>query len=157
MERAIKVGIGSDHRGYQLKEKLKLFLVREGYEIADFGVFSEERADYPLIAFELCNHIKTIPNPQKPTIEWGILICGSGLGMSIAANKVKGIRAALCLDPEMARRAREHNNANVLVLAADFTHYKSAQKIVRVFFNTKFLKGRHRTRLSQIRKYEFTH
>ncbi|MEO0072015.1 MAG: ribose 5-phosphate isomerase B [candidate division WOR-3 bacterium] len=154
MPKYLRVGIASDHRGYKLKEKLKLFLVRNSYKVFDYGVFSPDRADYPEIAFNLCHHIRNIPHPQKPTIDIGILICGSGLGMSISANKVPGIRAALCLTPKFAKRAREHNNANVLVLAADFTNYQTAQKIVKVFFATPFTGGRHAKRIQQIKEYE---
>jgi ribose 5-phosphate isomerase B len=154
MSKVRKVGIGSDHRGYELKEKLKLYLVTQRYKVCDFGVFSENRADYPLVAFELSRHVKGISNPKAPVIDYGILICGSGLGMAIAANKVKGIRAALCLNKDFARRARQHNNANVLVLAADFTSFDKAKEIVKVFAREKFLGGRHLTRVKQIKKYE---
>ena len=148
------IGIGSDHRGYILKEKLKTFLTKQGYKVTDFGVFSEERADYPLVAFELAKHIKGVAKIKSPKLNFGILICGSGLGMSIAANKVKGIRAALCLTPEFAQRSRQHNNANVLVLAADFTSAKKAEKIVKAFLTEPFAQGRHKTRIHQISKYE---
>ncbi|MBS4016171.1 MAG: ribose 5-phosphate isomerase B [Candidatus Latescibacteria bacterium] len=150
----MKIGIGSDHRGYRLKDKLRLFLVMQGYKVNDFGVFSEDRADYPLVAFKLSQSIKTTQKPKAPKIDMGILICGSGIGMSIAANKVKGIRAALCLTPEFARRARNHNNANVLVLAADFTSLPKAKAIVQTFLTEKFLKERHAVRIRQIKKLE---
>ncbi|MCS7257765.1 MAG: ribose 5-phosphate isomerase B [candidate division WOR-3 bacterium] len=157
MPKITKVGIGADHRGYKLKERLKLFLVRNNYKVFDYGTFSTERTDYPEIAFNLCRHIKNIPQPQRPTVDIGILICGSGLGMSIAANKVKGIRAALCLTPKFAKRAREHNNANVLVLASDFTDFKTAQKTIKTFLTTSFLGGRHTKRIRQISDYEKLH
>jgi ribose 5-phosphate isomerase B len=153
-QRLRRIGIGADHRGYKLKEKLKFFLVMQGYKVNDYGVFSEDRADYPKIAIELAHHLKTTPKPKSPKIDWGILICSTGVGMSIAANKVKGIRAALCLSPEFAQRARQHNNANVLVLAGDFTSPKKAQEIVKVFLSESFLKGRYRKRTNQIAKYE---
>ncbi|MEO0074839.1 MAG: ribose 5-phosphate isomerase B [candidate division WOR-3 bacterium] len=148
------LGIGSDHRGFKLKEKLKFFLVSGGYRVNDFGVYCEERADYPLVAFQLCQHIKEGKRVISPKIDYGILICGSGLGMSIAANKVQGIRAALCLNKELAVRARAHNNANVLVLAADFTSYNKAKEIVKVFLQEKFLGKRHLKRLKQIKDFE---
>jgi ribose 5-phosphate isomerase B len=154
MSKVKSIGIGADHRGYKLKEKIKLFLVLQGYKVNDFGVFSEDRVDYPKIAFELAHHIKTTPKPKSPKIDWGILICSTGIGMSIAANKVKGIRAALCLNLEFARRARQHNNANILVLAGDFTSQKKAQEIVKVFLSESFLKGRYKKRTDQMAKYE---
>lgn len=154
MSKVLNIGIGSDHRGYKLKDKLRLFLVVQGYKVNDFGVYSEDRADYPLVAFKLCRSVKSTVKPKSPKIDLGILICGSGLGMSIAANKVKGIRAALCLTPEFARRSRQHNNANVLVLAADFTPLAMAKDIVKVFIQEKFLGERHQKRIKQIRAYE---
>lgn len=150
----LKVGIGSDHRGYRLKEKLKEFLIKQKHRVTDFGVFSEERADYPLVAFKLARHVKGTLKVQSPKLDFGILICGSGLGMSISANKVRGIRAALCLNRALARRARQHNNANVLVLAADFTSFAKAKAIVKLFLFESFLGERHKTRLNQIRTYE---
>lgn len=154
MAKVLRVGIGSDHRGYKLKEKLKLFLVVQGYKVNDFGVFSDDRADYPLVAFKLAHSVKGVIKPKAPQSDYGILICGSGIGMSIAANKVKGIRAALCLNPEFARRSRRHNNANILVLAADFTTYAKSQEITKVFLSEKFLGERHLLRVKQIRDYE---
>lgn len=148
------IGIGADHRGYKLKEKLKLFLVLQGYKVQDFGVFSEDRADYPTIAFELTSHLTSVPISKPPKVDWGILICSTGIGMSIAANKRKGVRAALCLTPKFAQQARKHNNANVLVLAGDYTPYKKAQVIVKVFLSEKFLKGRYQKRTDQIRRFE---
>jgi len=149
-----KIGIGSDHRGFKLKEKLKDFLTEQDYKIIDFGVHSEDRADYPLVAFELTQHIKDVPKVKLPKLDIGILICGSGLGMAIAANKTKGIRATLCLNPEFARRARQHNNANILVLAADFTSFPKAKEIVKVFLSETFLGKRHQVRVKQIKDYE---
>ena len=148
------IGIGADHRGFKLKEKIKTFLETRGYKVIDFGVFSEERADYPKVAFELAQHIKAVPKVKTPKIDFGILVCGSGIGMSISANKVKGIRAALCLNPEFAKRSRQHNNANILVLAADFTTFSKAKDITEVFLSEKFLGERHRARINQISNYE---
>jgi ribose 5-phosphate isomerase B len=154
MSKVINIGIGSDHRGYKLKEKLKLFLVVHGYKVNDFGVFSQERADYPLVAFKLAQAVKGVEKAKAPKNDFGILICGSGIGMSIAANKVKGIRAALCLNPEFARRSRQHNNANILVLAADFTTYAKSQEITQAFLAEKFLGERHLLRVKQIKDFE---
>ncbi|MEO0092628.1 MAG: ribose 5-phosphate isomerase B [candidate division WOR-3 bacterium] len=148
------IGIGADHRGFRLKEKLKEYLSKQGYRVIDFGVFSEDRADYPLIAFALTKHIKEVQKPKSPQLDCGILICGSGLGMSIAANKVRGIRAALCLNSDFAQRARQHNDANILVLAADFINISEAKKTVKVFLTEQFLGERHKTRIEQITNYE---
>ncbi|MEO0130422.1 MAG: ribose 5-phosphate isomerase B [candidate division WOR-3 bacterium] len=144
----MKIGIGADHRGFRLKEELKKFLEKNNYQIKDFGTYSEEPCDYPDFAFPLCEDL------IKKKINHGILICGSGLGMSISANKVKGIRATLCLNKEMAKMARNHNNANVLVLAANFTSLETAKKIVLTFLNENFEGGRHLRRINKIRKYE---
>ncbi len=148
------IGVGSDHRGFKLKENIKKFLKDRGYKVTNFGVFSEERADYPKVAFELAHHIKAVPKPKTPKLDFGILVCGSGIGMSISANKVKGIRAALCLNPEFAKRSRQHNDANILVLAADFTTFTKAKNISEVFLSEKFLGERHATRIQQISDYE---
>lgn len=154
MSKVKSIGIGADHRGFKLKEKIKTFLEEQGYKVTDFGVYSEERADYPKVAFELAHHIKAVPKAKTPKLDFGILICSSGLGMSIAANKVKGIRAALCLNPEFAKRSRLHNDANILVLAADFTTFTKAKNITEVFLSEKFLGERHHTRIRQISDYE---
>lgn len=144
----MKIGIGADHRGFLLKEELKKFLEKNNYQIKDFGTHSEEPCDYPDIAFLLCEDL------IKKRINRGILLCGSGLGMSISANKVKGIRATLCLNKEMAKMARNHNNANVLVLAANFTSLETAKEIVLTFLKENFEGGRHLRRIKKIKKYE---
>jgi len=144
----MKIGIGADHRGFFLKEELKKFLEKNNFEVKDFGTFSNEVFDYPDVAFPLGEAVK------KRKIAKGILICGSGLGMSIAANKIKGIRAALCLNKEMAKMARNHNDANILVLAANFTTLRKAKEIVKTFLKEKFEGGRHLRRINKIKKYE---
>jgi ribose 5-phosphate isomerase B len=144
----MKIGIGADHRGFFLKEELKKFLKKNNFEVKDFGTFSDEAFDYPDVAFPLGEAVK------KRKIAKGILICGSGLGMSIAANKIKGIRAALCLNKEMAKMARNHNDANILVLAANFTTLRKAKEIVKTFLKEKFEGGRHLRRINKIKKYE---
>jgi ribose 5-phosphate isomerase B len=144
----MKIGIGADHRGFFLKEELKKFLEKNNFEVKDFGTFSNEAFDYPDVAFPLGEAVK------KRKIAKGILICGSGLGMSIAANKIKGIRAALCLNKEMAKMARNHNDANILVLAANFTTLRKAKEIVKTFLKEKFEGGRHLRRINKIKKYE---
>ena len=144
----MRIGIGADHRGFRLKNFLKTLLQQDGYEIKDFGVFNENPADYPDTAFALTR------DWQRKKIDRGILICGSGLGMSIAANKVKGIRATLCLNEAMAKMARNHNDSNILVLAANFTAKAKAKKILKVWLTENFEGGRHHDRVEKIRKYE---
>ncbi|MEO0067947.1 MAG: ribose 5-phosphate isomerase B [candidate division WOR-3 bacterium] len=144
----MKVALGSDHRGFALKEKLKPYLERLGYKTIDKGTFSKERSDYPDFAFLVAEAV------QKGTADLGILICATGIGMSIAANKVKDIRAGLCLNTRMARLCREHNNANVLCLGADLLTVAQAKRIVRVFLEAKFAGGRHSRRLKKIASYE---
>ncbi len=144
----MKIGIGSDHRGFKLKESLKSFLVKAKHRIFDFGVFDENPADYPDTAFDLTRDL------QKKKIKRGILICGSGLGMSIAANKAKGVRATLCLNEKMAMMARNHNDSNVLVLAANFTKPDKGKMILKVWLKEEFERGRHLRRIHKIKKYE---
>lgn len=142
----MRIAIASDHRGFRLKEKLKVFFPKIGF--VDFGTFSEEPVDYPDYAFPVTEAIR------KKKLTRGVLICGSGLGMSIAANKAKGIRAALCLNKEMAKMARNHNNANVLVLATNFTKEEEAKEILDTFLKEKFERGRHKRRIDKITQYE---
>ncbi len=142
----MKIGIAADHRGFKLKEKLKAALPK--IKFRDFGTFDEKSVDYPDYAFPLVAAI------QKKEIERGVLICGSGLGMSISANKGKGIRACLCLNKEMAKMARNHNDANVLVLAANFTKEREAVAILLTFLKEKFEGGRHKRRIDKISYYE---
>ncbi len=140
----MKVAIGADHRGFFLKEKVKSYLIRLGHSVLDEGTFSGERVDYPDYAFKVARRV------ASGQAQRGILICATGIGMSIAANKVDGVRAALCLNPKMARLSREHNNANVLCLGADFLLFPQAQRIIRVWLSTRFAGGRHTRRLKMI-------
>ncbi len=144
----MKIGIGSDHRGYKLKEALKKYLLPKNHEVVDFGSIDDNPIDYPDIAFSLAESLK------KEKIEKGILICGSGLGMTIAANKVRGVRAALCFSTRLAKRARQHNDANILVLAGDFIRPKQAKLVINVFLSTPFEGDRHQRRLDKISRYE---
>jgi ribose 5-phosphate isomerase B len=138
------VAIGADHRGFALKEKLARYLKRRGLKVDDKGTFTPERVDYPDFARAVAEAV------ARGQARRGILICATGIGMSIAANKVRGVRAALCLNQKMARLARAHNNANVLCLGADLIKPASAQKIVRVFLKTGFSNGRHSRRVRKI-------
>ena len=137
----MKVAIGSDHGGYDLKKLIVSKLQHDGYEISDFGTFSEESVDYPDFSNKVCECVRT------GECERGILICGTGIGMSIAANRFREIRAALCHDAFTARMSREHNNANVLCLGARVTGSEVALDIVNVWMQTEFAGGRHQRRL----------
>lgn len=139
------IAIASDHAGYHLKALLKGFLAQHGFEIKDYGTFSEERADYPDHVHPLAQAI------EAGTYERGIVICGSGNGVNMTANKHKGIRAALCWTPEVARLARAHNDANVLALPARFIDAESAMESALIFLNTAFEGGRHVERVNKIR------
>lgn len=138
------IPIGSDHAGYQLKEKVKAYLVELGYEVKDFGTYSEDSCDYPEFAHGVCNHIKENPEAK------GVLICGSGNGISMAANKHQHIRAALSWNTEIAELARLHNDANILSLPARFISEETAKEIVQIFFKTDFEGGRHQRRVDKI-------
>jgi ribose 5-phosphate isomerase B len=144
----MKVAIGSDHAGFELKEKIKEFLTANGYHFEDFGTNSEEASDYP-------EYAKKVSEAVLGGFEFGILICGSGIGMSIAANKFPGIRAAFCMNHDLAKASREHNNANVLTLGARFTTDLEAKKIVKAFLETKFSnEERHIKRLKKLAEIE---
>jgi ribose 5-phosphate isomerase B len=145
----MKIALGSDHGGYQLKEKVKEYLKELNIEYADFGCENEKSVDYPDIGFKVAKEVIS-GNCDK-----GILICGTGIGMSIAANKVKGIRAALCHNELTARYSREHNDANILVLGGRVTCWGLAKEILKVWLDTKFSQEkRHINRLNKIKQEE---
>lgn len=139
-----KIAVGGDHAGYHHKEKLIKWLESEGYEVKDFGPFSSDSADYPDFVHPLCNSM------EAGEYEFGVLICGSGQGVTITANKHQKIRAALCWDTDLAAVTRQHNNSNVLCLAARWTAYELAESIVKTFLNTNFEGGRHQRRVDKI-------
>lgn len=139
-----KIAIGGDHAGFFYKEKLVLFLKNQGHEVTDFGPFSTGSADYPDFVHPAC---KAIENGE---CDFGILICGSGQGVTITANKHQGIRAALCWDRDLAKVTREHNNANVICFAARFIAYELAESMAKTFLTTDFEGGRHERRVSKI-------
>ena len=143
-----KIIIGADHAGFQLKEALKPFLKEMGYTVTDVGTDSERPTDYPDYAARVA---ETVSNGVFPR---GILICGSGVGMSITANRYPGVRAALCLDEETARMSRLHNDANILVLAGRKTDPANAHAITRTWLTTPFEGGRHQHRLDKIKEAE---
>ncbi len=139
-----KIAIGSDHAGFCLKEKLKSFLAKEGYEVQDFGTDSEESVDYPDYIHPLA---KTI---EEGKLETGIILCGSGNGVAMVANKYRHVRAAVCWNEEISKLARQHNNANILALPARFLKEEDAVKIVHAFLTTPFEGGRHERRVNKI-------
>ena len=140
----MKVALGADHRGFALKEELKRWLAARGHEVIDFGPENSDRTDYPDYAFKVANAV------ARHKADRGILVCSTGIGMSIAANKVQGVRAALVDSIRLARLSREHNDANVLCLGADVVSATAARRIVGVWLKTEFAGGRHAWRLAKI-------
>ncbi len=143
-----RIAIGSDHAGFILKEKLKAYLLKKGFKVKDAGTYSKGRCDYPQFAYSVAKDVSS--GRQKR----GVLICKSGIGNSIAANKLMRVRAALCYNAKAARLCREHNDSNILVLGSAFVNADEAKRILKVWLNTGFLGGRHKRRLNQIRKIE---
>jgi ribose 5-phosphate isomerase B len=139
-----KIAIGSDHAGFEYKQNLKKFLERNGYEVKDFGTHSTESTDYPDFAHPVAEAI------EKNQFEMGVLICGSANGVAMAANKHKGVRAAICWLEEIAALARHHNNANIVCLPARFVSYELAEKITDRFLHESFEGGRHERRVNKI-------
>ena len=144
----MNIAIGSDHRGFEIKRKLVELIRSLGHEVLDLGPSDSLPVDYPDYAFEVAKTVATARADR------GILICGTGIGMSIAANKVRGIRAALCLDPVTAGVSRHHNDANVLCLGGDLITADQAVRIMRVWLKTEFDGGRHSRRLQKIEAEE---
>ncbi len=138
------IAIGSDHAGYVYKEKIKKLLAELALPYKDFGTNSPESTDYPDYAHAVSLAV------SAGEAERGILVCGTGIGMSIVANKHPGVRAAVCESAKAARLSRQHNDANVLALGARITTWKTAQGIVRAFFKTRFEGGRHQRRVEKI-------
>ncbi|WP_409300288.1 ribose 5-phosphate isomerase B [Peribacillus sp. SCS-155] len=128
----MQIGIGSDHNGFQLKEQIKDFLEQKGIDVVDYGCYSPESTDYPDVAFEVAKEI------SSGKIERGVLICGTGIGVAIAAGKYPGIRAALCHDPYSAERAQKSNNAQVLTMGAQIIGLEAAKKVVEAYVNSSF-------------------
>lgn len=140
----MKIALSADHAGFELKEKIYKYLTEKGYDVTDYGTYSRESIDYPEFAYVVAKSIVEHNN------ELGILICGSGVGVSITANKVKGIRAANCFNEEMAALARQHNNANVLCLGARFIDVEKAYAMIDKFLTSEFEGGRHLVRVEKI-------
>ncbi|HEU24551.1 MAG: ribose 5-phosphate isomerase B [Mesoaciditoga sp.] len=144
----MKISIGSDHAGFELKEHVKKYLESKGIEVVDEGTYSPDSVDYPVFAGKVAKDL------QNKMVDYGILICGTGLGMSITANKFKNIYAALCLYPTMAKYARMHNNANILVMAGRLMGPTLAEETVDTFLSTNFEGGRHQRRIDEIKEIE---
>ena len=140
----MKIAIGSDHGGYKLKEHLKKYLIKAGYTPKDFGCNSLASVDYPDIAKSVAKAV------AQQKFKFGIIVCGTGIGVSMTANKVKGIRAALCHNNFTAQMAREHNNANVLCLGGRILSKAKAIGILKTFLKTSFAGGRHLRRVKKI-------
>lgn len=139
-----KIAIGGDHAGFAYKTRLIEVLKNEGFEVKDFGPYSDASADYPDYVHPLCEAI------ESGEFHQGILVCGSGNGVAITANKHQGIRAALCWTEDLAALARQHNDANVLALPQRFIPFDLAEKMTNIFLSTEFEGGRHATRVDKI-------
>jgi ribose 5-phosphate isomerase B len=144
----LKIALGADHGGWELKETIKLLLLRLDHEVQDLGTYGEEPVDYPAYGEAVTLAV------AEGRAERGILLCGTGIGMSIVANRHPGIRAALCHDLFTARLSREHNDANILVLGGRIIGKGLAEEIVKVWLQTEFAGGRHGRRLQQIGEWE---
>jgi ribose 5-phosphate isomerase B len=144
----MRIALGCDHRGFKLKQAIMEFLQQSGYSYHDFGCYSTESVDYPDFAQKVGNAV------ASGEFDRGILICDTGIGMCIAANKIKGIRAALCHDTFTAKRARLHNDANILCLRGENIEVNEAREIVKTYLSTTFEGGRHIPRLNKIKVLE---
>ena len=138
------IAMASDHAGYALKQEIKKYVESKGYEVKDFGTYSEDSCDYPDFAHPAAEAV------EKGEYPFGIAMCGSGNGIQMTLNKHQGIRAALCWTPELAALAKQHNNANFLVLPARFISEDEAEKIVDAYLNATFEGGRHQKRIDKI-------
>ncbi len=144
----MRIAIGSDHRGYHLKEKLTNILRTKGHEVSDEGTLAPESVDYPDFAAIVAKKV------SESNAERGILICGTGIGMAITANKFAGVRAAACTDEVTAEISRRHNDLNVLCLSADMLSPRSVERIVELWLDTEFEGGRHSRRVEKIHQIE---
>lgn len=142
------IAMASDHGGYLLKEHIKKYLTEQGHKVRDFGCNSLESCDYPIFGAEAARAV------AAGECERGVVICTTGIGISITANKIKGIRCALCAEPLSAEMTRRHNNANMLAMGAGMTGEKLAERIVDTFLSTEFEGGRHQRRVDEIMELE---
>ncbi len=142
------IALGADHAGWELKEALKAWLIETGHQILDFGTHSTESVDYPDYALQVAESV------ASGKAERGVLVCGTGIGMAMSANKVPGVRAALCSDPFTARMSREHNDANVLTLGGRLMDGELGLEILQMWLVTAFAGGRHERRIGKIVQIE---
>ncbi len=143
-----KIAIGSDHGGFRLKEFLKKYLSGKGYSVKDFGTHTDKPSDYPLVGYKVARSV------SRGSFERAILICKTGIGMAIVANKLPNVRSGVCNTIHQAKTSRLHNDTNVLSLAAKYITADKAKRIVGVWLNTKSLGQRHKRRVNQIKKLE---
>jgi len=144
----MKIAIGADHAGYALKDQIRDALRQDGHEVADLGTNSGESADYPDYARVVAHDV------VSGAADRGVLVCSTGVGMSIAANKVDGIRAALAISPDEVRLTRAHNDANIITIGARYTDLQTANEMVKLFLETPFDGGRHARRIGKIAQLE---
>ncbi len=144
----MKIAVGSDHRGFDAKRRIVTLVQHLGHEVTDFGPEGRDSVDYPDFAFQVAKAV------SERRVDRGILVCGTGIGMCIAANKVPGVRAAPCHDSITAEMSRRHNDANVLCLSADLLGEELIDRMVRIFLETEFEAGRHARRVEKIQRYE---
>lgn len=147
----LTIAIGSDHGGYVVKERLKPIIEELGYSVRDVGVYEEKSADYPDLAEKVADHV------AQGLAKYGVMIDGAGIGSSMAANKVPGVRASLCWDRASARNAKEHNNANMLTLGGKLLTETQCEEILRMWVTTPFAGGRHAARVDKITAIERKH
>ncbi|HLD44834.1 MAG TPA: ribose 5-phosphate isomerase B [bacterium] len=143
-----RIAIGADHAGFLLKEEVKSYLIQLGYDVVDHGCKSEDRVDYPDYAKLVAEDV------GQGRVDRGLLVCGSGIGMAITANKFAGVRAASIIDEVSAKLSRQHNDLNVLCLGARLLDWEHAKAILEIFLNTEFEGGRHAERVEKIRTHE---
>jgi len=144
----MKIAIGSDHGGFELKKELVEFLKNNGHNVKDFGTHTAESCDYPKFSYCVANAV------TKGEFARGVLICKSGIGSNIVANKVPGIRAAVCNSEEEARLSREHNDANIIVFGSKFVSAQDAKNILKIWLSTEHVGERHKRRIDQITEIE---
>jgi ribose 5-phosphate isomerase B len=144
----MRIAVGSDHRGFEVKRRIVALLQRLNHEVIDLGPHSGDSVDYPDFAFEVARAV------SEGRVDRGVLACGTGIGMCIAANKVKGVRAAPCHDSITAEMSRRHNNANVLCLSADLLGDDLIDRMVKIWLETEFEGGRHARRVDKIARFE---
>lgn len=144
----MRIAVGSDHRGFEVKKRLVDLLVRLGHEVIDDGTMTSESCDYPDIAQSVSEKV------SRGQVDRAILVCGTGIGMSITANKFPGVRAAICNDPVTAEISRRHNDLNVLCLAGDLLGQRTIDRLIEIWLDTRFEGGRHARRLEKIARIE---